>query len=108
VRLGVAPRVRDGVAGVDPFTLLHFVGWGALAFAAVLVVGRMRWVPAVAGVMIAASIVIEVLQETRTLLRAYELSDVVANTAGVVAGSFAALSVLAALDRRRRSVRAGS
>lgn len=104
VRVGVPVRLRDGVAGIDPLTWLHLVGWAALAFAVVLAVGRMRWAPAVAAVLISASIVIEVVQQTSTSVRAYELSDVVANSVGVAGGTSLALIVLAALDRRRRSL----
>ncbi|MFN3216679.1 MAG: hypothetical protein ACE367_09315 [Acidimicrobiales bacterium] len=104
IRAGVPARLRDGVAGIDPFTGLHFVGWGALAFAVVVVVGRMRWAPVVAAVLISTSIVIEVVQQTSTSVRAYELSDVVANAMGVAGGTSLALMVLAALDLRRRSL----
>jgi VanZ family protein len=105
VRAGVPVRLRDGVAGIDPFTGLHFVGWGALAFAVVVAVGRMRWAPVVAAVLISASIVIEVVQQTSTAVRGYQLSDVVANSVGVVGGTSLALMVLAATDWRRRSLR---
>lgn len=104
VRAGVPVRLRDGVAGIDPFTGLHFVGWGALAFAVVVAVGRMRWAPLVAALLIWSSIVIEIVQQTSTSVRSYQLSDVVANSIGAAGGTSLALVVLAALEWRRRSL----
>ncbi len=52
----------------------------------IVAVGRMRWAPLIAAVLVSASVVIEFVQQTTTDIRAYEASDVVANGLGVVVG----------------------
>ena len=105
VRLGVPGRLRDGIAGIEPLTALHLLGWCALAFAVVLALGRSWWIPFAAALLFGASIFIEVMQQTSTTIRAFEESDIVANAVGVAGGTLLALLVLAGLDWRRRSLR---
>lgn len=100
LRLDVADEIRFASLGVDPFLIGHFALWAAVAIVTSLALGQWpKMMPAALVALFALGIVVEEAQRRYTSTRGFELQDVVANGAGLVAGA-----MVVALISRRRSV----
>jgi VanZ family protein len=73
---------------------VHFFGWIVVTFFAVQVARRWRWRFVITAALLAFGWLIEILQNTFTQIRHYEIVDLTANLRGVAVGFTAAACYL--------------
>lgn len=87
----LAPTVPAAPVQVSD-KLMHFLAYASLAFVFVGAAGRKRWLRFVIGLLVLGA-VIELAQGLLTATRVSEWLDMIANAAGVVAGTVVALGI---------------